>query len=48
MSTLCIENVWAHPRLKYAVNVTAMDTDSDAHEHVLWSLGDAPVDPQEV
>lgn len=47
-STSGIEYARAHPRLNNTVNITAMDTDSDSHEHVLWSLGNAPVDPQEV
>ena len=35
-------------RLNGALNVASMDTDSDTHEHVLWSLSDLAVDPQEI
>jgi len=47
-STLGIEYARAHPRLNNTVDIAAMDTDSDAHEHVLRSLGNASIDPQEV
>ena len=43
-----IEDVRVRPRLNNAINVAAMDTDSDTHEHMLWSLSNASVDPQEV
>ena len=47
-STSGIEDARVHPRLYNTINVAAMDTDSDTHEHMLWSLSNASVDPQEV
>jgi hypothetical protein len=35
-------------RLNNPVNIRAMDSDGDSHDHVLWSFGDASIDAKEI